>query len=190
MGMNATMTTAIRTAGPVAAAIVFAGTLSSCVAGGGSGAQTAASTPSPGISSIPEPGLTATPDPRAAAEEARLPMPADDIPAWAREAVPAAGSPGHRNSSSGWMSEHSARQLVSTDETLEPGSYQLQLACRGEGTITATVTTIDGATAGDGATCSNATIAFDAVIPVAGLVTTLRHEGEPTIYALSVTRVD
>ncbi|MCS5497804.1 hypothetical protein NY547_11205 [Cnuibacter physcomitrellae] len=182
--MNATTSNAFRTAGPIAAMVLAAGTLSSCVGPTGDAeVQTAASTPP----ATPDP--TAVAEQLAADEEAQLPIPAADIPGWASEAVPADGSPGHQGTSSGWMSEHSAQRLVSTNGTLEAGSYQMQLACRGEGTITATVTTIDGATAGDSATCSNATVAFDATIPEAGLVTTLEHDGDPTIYALSVTRV-
>ncbi|WP_378144311.1 hypothetical protein ACFJGV_12655 [Cnuibacter sp. UC19_7] len=189
--MNATTKTAFRTAGPIAAMILAAGTLSSCVGStDDTDVQTAAATPPSDAETTPTPDPTAVAEQLAAAEEARLPIPADDIADWADGAVPASGSPGHQGTSSGWMSEHSAQQLVSTNTTLEPGSYQLQLACRGEGTITATVTTIDGASAGEGTACSNATIAFDAVIPQAGLVTTLQHDGDPTIYALSITRVD
>lgn len=187
--MNATTKTAFRTAGPLAAMILAAGTLSSCVSSGDDDAQTAAATSTPDAASTPTPDPTQVAEQLAAAEEARLPIPADDIAEWAEEAVPGSGSPGHQGTSSGWMSEHSAQQLVSTNTTLEPASYRLELACRGEGTITATVTTIDGASAGEGASCSNATIAFDAVIPDAGLVTTLQHDGDPTIYALSIARV-
>ncbi len=173
----------------MAAVVLTAVALSACVGPGDDGGEaggSAASASGAPTSASPTPTI----DPRADEEEAQLPLPADEIAEWAAEAVPAAGSPGHRTTSSGWMSEHSARQLTSTNTTLEAGSYQLQLACRGEGTITASVTTVDGAAAGEGTVCSNATIAFDATIPEQGLVTTLVHDGAPSIYALSVVRVD
>lgn len=186
---STTCTTSFRTAGSLAAVLLTAGALSACVAPGGDDSATPpASTPS--AEAAPSATPTPTRDPLADAEEAQLPLPADEIADWAREAVPAPGSPGHESTSSGWMSEHSARQLTSTNTTLEAGDYQLQLACRGEGTITATVTALDGASAGEGTVCSNATIAFDATITEQGLVTTLVHEGAPTIYALSVLRVE
>ncbi|WP_368498603.1 hypothetical protein [Herbiconiux sp. A18JL235] len=187
---STTSTTSFRTAGSLAAVLLTAGALSACVAPdvGDDSATPSASTPS--AEAAPSTTPTPTRDPLVDAEEAQLPLPADEIADWAREAVPAPGSPGHQNTSSGWMSEHSAQQLTSTNTTLESGDYQLQLACRGEGTITATVTTLDGASAGEGTVCSNATIAFDATIPEQGLVTTLVHEGAPTIYALSVLRVE
>lgn len=139
----------------------------------------------PTATSTRTPPAGPTPPPEAAEEEARLPIAPDDIAEWAATAVPGPGSEGHVATFSGWMSEHTAAHHSTTDSRAAPGDYQLQIACRGEGTVTVETASGDGAPAGDPVVCANATIAFDAHPTAPGLVTELDLEGGPTVYAVS-----
>lgn len=139
--------------------------------------------------------LTPSPDPTAAAmaaaaaDEKLLPLPVDDIKEWAKTAVPGVETEGHQSSYSGWLSEHSSPRLVNTDKTIDAGTYQVQLACRGEGTITVSVHPLDTEPGEDAVVCQNSTIAFDASTPTPGLVSEFTLDGAPTIYAMSFVLV-
>jgi hypothetical protein len=145
----------------------------------------AAPTTAPTATRTPTPDPTALAEEAAAADEAMLPFPAEEIREWAQTAVPNSDSGGFASAFSGWMSEHTSKNYVSIDNTAEAGSYLVQIACRGEGTITVSTSTVDEQPASDPVVCRNSTIAFDATTPTEGLVTELALEGAPTIYALS-----
>lgn len=158
----------------------------------------AAEAEAPGTSAggtSPAAAPSVTPDPTAVAqaeaeeaaraEEAQLPFAPEEIGEWAATAVPNADSEGFASAFSGWMSEHTAKNHRSTDNTAQAGSYLVQIACRGDGTITVETSTLEGQPASDPVVCQNSTIAFDATTPTEGLVTELALEGAPTIYALS-----
>lgn len=138
---------------------------------------------------IPTPSVdpTAAAMAAAAADEKLLPLPVDEIGEWAKTAVPGVETEGHQSSYSGWLSEHSSPRLINTDRTIDAGTYQVQLACRGEGTITVSVHPLDTEpdTGDEPIVCQNSTIAFDASTPAPGLVSEFTLDGAPTIYALS-----
>ncbi|WP_291043362.1 hypothetical protein [Herbiconiux sp.] len=186
---RAAISRAARAGGTIAVAAALL-TASGCAA-----EAEAPGTPAAGGSQTATPTSTPTPDPTAAgeaqaeeaaaAEEAQLPFEAEGIRDWAQAAVPDADSEGFASAFSGWMSEHTAKNHRSTDNSAEAGSYVVQIACRGDGTITVETSTLDGQPTSDPVVCQNSTIAFDATTPTEGLVTELALEGAPTIYALS-----
>jgi len=152
-------------------------------------AEPPTSTNAPSAPTAPTPDPTAAAIAAAAADEKLLPLPVDEIADWAETAVPGASTEGHHSSYSGWMSEHSSRHLTNTDNTIDAGTYQAQLACRGDGVITVSVHPVDAAPAGEPVVCQNSTIAFDASTSTPGLVSEFTLDGAPTIYALSFVRV-
>ena len=144
--------------------------------------------PSPSSSSSP----TETPAPGAAADDdaALLPIPAEDIASWAETAVPDGATPGHVLGLSGWLSDNSSAHQKSTMQSLDPGVYQAQIACRGEGEITVTVGELDGEGSTEPVSCTNQTIAFDVTTTRTGMQVLLDLEGAPSIYAMSFLRMD
>ncbi|MEV4737026.1 MULTISPECIES: hypothetical protein [unclassified Microbacterium] len=144
----------------------------------------------PSASARPTPAPTPTPDAaEVAAAEAKLPIPVDEIPKWAETAVPGSGTEGYVGSLSGWLSDASSANYVSQFQSLEPGTYQAQIACRGDGTISASGGDLDAGLAAQPTQCSNATIAFDMMTTETGLEVVLDLQGDPTIYAVSLRRV-
>lgn len=115
-------------------------------------------------------------------------MPVDDIRAWAEKSVPNSDSPGWAFGLSGWMGESSAHQK-STYESLEPGAFQAQIACRGDGEITLTAGELDGEGSSEPVLCANQTIAFDVTTTRTGIQMQFDSEGAPSIYAVSLLRV-
>jgi hypothetical protein len=127
---------------------------------------------------------TATPD--AEADEALLPVPVEDIADWAKTAVPGPDADGYVFGFSGWMSENSSAHDVTTFTSLAPGSYQAQLACRGDGTITLATSELDEEPISEPIVCANETIAFDVTTARTGVRFELALEGAPTVNAVSL----
>ena len=138
------------------------------------------------------PATTPTPDPTAAAaaaaaaDEELLPIPSSDIEEWATGAVPQPGAEGVQSSFRGWLSQNTSPRQTNIDGRAEAGSYLVQFACRGEGTLTLQVSSSEGEPASDEVVCENATVAFGADIPSKGFVFDLTLEGAPTVYAVSL----
>lgn len=143
-------------------------------------------TPSPSASSS-SPAPTATPG--AEADEALLPVPVEEIPDWAKTAVPGGDADGYVFGFSGWMSENSSANDVTTHTSLAPGSYQAQFACRGDGTITLMISELDEGDPSEPIVCANETIAFDVTTARTGVRFELALEGAPTVHALSLVKV-
>lgn len=160
---------------------------SGCTAGtseaGSSASPSASASPTPTEASEPTPG------PEAAAEERQLPMPLEDIADWAASAVPGPDAAGYTAGWSGWMSEHTSAHHSSDLRSIAAGTYQGQIACRGEGTITLSAGDLDGSAASAPVTCANSTIAFDVTTSATGLQVVLDLEGAPTIYSVSFVAV-
>lgn len=134
------------------------------------------------VTTSPEP----TPDPAAAK---KLPIPVDEIPDWAETVVPGSDTDGYVGSLSGWLSEPSSTHYRSQFSSLEPGTYQAQIACRGDGTIAASGGDLDAEPSPNPTQCTNATIAFDITTTSTGLKVDLDLQGDPSIFAVSVRRV-
>lgn len=98
--------------------------------------------------------------------------------------MPGPEAEGYQVRYSGWLSEHSSRNLTNTDRTIDAGTYQVQLSCRGEGTITVSVHPLEVA-GGQPVACHNSTIAFAASTPTPGIVSEFSLDGAPTVYAMS-----
>lgn len=139
--------------------------------------------PSPSASAS-SPASTATPD--ASSDEALLPVPVDEIADWAKTAVPGPDADGYIFGFSGWMSENSSANDVTTFTSLAPGSYQAQFACRGDGTITLTTSELDEESPSEPIVCADETIAFDVTTARTGVRFELALEGAPTVHALSL----
>lgn len=148
-------------------------------------AESESSSPSPAASSPESSSEPTTSDD----DEALLPMPVEDIEDWAQSAVPGSEDPDYVFGFSGWMSENSSANEVTRFTSLEPGSYQAQLACRGESTITLTASELEEEPTQDPIVCSNETIAFDVTTTRTGVQFELALEGAPTIHAVSLVRV-
>lgn len=144
-------------------------------------------TPSPTVST---PTPTPTPTADAASDEALLPIPPDDILAWAETAVPSPAPGDGTGILSGWLSQHTSARHLTTFTSLEPGAFQGQIACRGDGTFTLTAEDVDGRAVSEPVSCSNETIAFDAVTSARGITIVLDLDGPPTIYAVSLLRIE
>lgn len=144
-------------------------------------------TPSPSASSAPA-SPTATPGAAAEADEAGLPVPAEDIASWADTAVPNSDTPEWAFSLSGWLSENTSAHEKNTYQSLEPGAYQAQIACRGEGQITVTAGEADGEAVSEPVACANETIAFDVTTTRTGVEVLFDLEGAPSIFAFSLVR--
>lgn len=144
-------------------------------------------TPSPSSTrgSTPTPTGTAG----AAADEALLPIPVDEITAWAGTAVPDSETAGFEAGLSGWLGENSSPRERSTFQSLAPGSFQAQLACRGEGTITLTSGEAGQDETANPVVCTNETVAFDITTAQTGMQVLMELEGNPTVYALSLVRM-
>lgn len=115
-------------------------------------------------------------------------MPVDDISEWAKSAVANSDSAGWAFGLSGWMHESSAHQ-GSTYRSLEPGAFQAQVACRGEGEITVTAGELDGEGSTEPIVCANGTIAFDVTTTRTGIQVRLDFEGDPSVYAFALLRM-
>lgn len=148
-----------------------------------------ASEASPSPSSSLTPARTPAPGAAADADAALLPIPVDDIAAWAETAVPDGATPGYSLGLSGWLSDNSSAHQKSTMESLDPGVYQAQIACRGEGEITVTAGELDGGGSSDPVACTNQTIAFDVTTTRIGMQVLLDLEGAPSVYAISFLRM-
>ena len=142
--------------------------------------------PSPSASSS---SATPTAAPDAEADEALLPVPVEDIADWAKTAVAGPDSDGYVFGFSGWMSENSSANDVTTFTSLAPGAYQAQLACRGDGIITLTTSELDEDSRSEPIVCANETIAFDVTTARTGVRFELALEGAPTVHALSLVRM-
>ena len=139
--------------------------------------------PSPSASAS-SPASTATPD--ASSDEALLPVEVDEIAAWAKTAVPGPDADGYVFGYSGWMSENSSANDVTTFTSLPAGSYQAQFACRGDGTVTLVTSELDEGDPSEPIVCTNETIAFDVTTARTGVRFELALEGAPTVHALSL----
>ncbi|WP_312169231.1 hypothetical protein [Microbacterium sp.] len=169
-----------------------------CTSGGADAGGEGSPTPSPSASVTLTATPTPTPNPSVSAEAAELPIPPDEITEWAKTAVPGSKDEAYAAGFSGWMSASSAAHHTTDLTSMEPGSYQAQLACRGDGTITliaGELTDEPGTpvTAAPGSAepiaCTNSTIAFDITTAETGMRIELDLDGAPTIYAVSVLRV-
>lgn len=130
-----------------------------------------------------------TPTEDAATDEALLPMAPDEIQEWAETAVPAADTGPGAGMLSGWLSQHSTPRQFNKFQTLDAGTFQGQIACRGEGTITLSAGDLDSDPASGPIACTNETIAFDVTTTRTGMTVDLVLEGEPTVFAVSMQRV-
>lgn len=131
---------------------------------------------------------TATPTPDLAVAE-KLPIPVDEIPEWAETVVPGSDTDGYVGSLSGWLSEPSSAHHRAQFSSLAPGTYQAQIACRGDGTISASGGDLDAEPSPNPTLCTNATIAFDITTTSTGLKVDLDLQGDPSIFAVSLRRV-
>lgn len=166
-----------------------------CTSGGADAGGERSGSPSPSASATPSPTATTTPtpNPSASAEAAELPIPPDEIADWAKTAVPGTDDEAYVSGFSGWMSASTSAHHRTDLQSVEPGSYQAQLACRGEGTITLTAGALTGDPEIPGAAepiaCTNATIAFDVTTTDTGMRIDLDLDGAPTVYAVSLLRM-
>lgn len=178
---------AIRRAITVGVLLVAGIALAGCTGEPTDAEGTASPTPSSTVGA-PTPTLTPGTTAQSEADAARLPMPIGEIGAWSETAVPDPDAPGWAFGLSGWLGESSGHQR-STMQSLEAGAYQAHIACRGDGTVTATIGELDGE--GDAATtaCTNGTIAIDVTTTRTGLQVLLDLEGAPSVYAVSLLRV-
>jgi hypothetical protein len=173
------------------AAVLLVGCTSGGVDAGGEGSPT----PSPSASVTLTATPTPTPNPSVSAEAAELPIPPDEITEWAKSAVPSTEDDAYTAGFSGWMSASSAAHHTTDLRSVEPGSYQAQLACRGEGTISVVAGELTddldviGIPGAQPIACTNSTIAFDITTAETGMRIELDLDGAPTIYAVSVLRV-
>jgi hypothetical protein len=135
------------------------------------------------------PTSTATPTADAETDEALLPMSVDEIADWAETAVPKIDPGAGVGVFSGWLSENTSPHHLTNFRSTEPGEYQAQIACRGEGSITLTAGELDADPATDPVVCENATIAFDVTTTETGMSVVLDLDGAPTVYAVSLLRV-
>lgn len=167
--------------------ILMAGVALAGCTGEPSGSSTAAPSPSPSPSASAS-ALTATPD-AAAADEALLPMPVDEIRDWAETAVPSADAEGSSPILSGWLSENTSAHQKTALQSQEAGAYQAQLACRGDGILTVAAGELDHEPSAEPIVCENETIAFDITTAATGMQIVMDLEGAPTIYALSLKQM-
>lgn len=142
--------------------------------------------PSPSASAS-SPAPSATPD--AEGDEGLLPVPVEEIADWAKTAVPGGDADGYVFGFSGWMSENSSANDVTTFTSLPAGSYQAQFACRGDGTITLVTSELDEGARSEPIVCTNETIAFDVTTARTGVRFELALEGAPTVHAMSLQRM-
>lgn len=162
--------------------ILVAGVVLAGCTGEPSGSATASPSASP--SSTP----TNTPD-GAEADEALLPMPVDEIRDWAETAVPSTGDNGPSPILSGWLSENTSAHQVTALQSQAAGTYQAQLACRGDGILTLTAGQLDEDPPAEPIVCENETIAFDVTTTATGMQIVMDLDGDPTIYALSLKQI-
>lgn len=165
----------------IGSVLTIGATLAGCT-----GAPTELETSAPPASA---PTSTATPTPDAESDEALLPMPVDEIADWAETAVTESDTGPGAGTFSGWMGEHSSPHHLTDFRSLEPGSFQAQIACRGEGAITLGAGDLDEEPTTDAIVCKNATIGFDVTTTDTGMSVVLDLEGDPTVYAVSLVRV-
>ncbi len=144
--------------------------------------------PQPSPSSTPS--ATSTPTADAETDEAMLPLPVDEIGDWAATAVPVSDTGTGAGPFSGWMSAHTSAHHRTDFRSLEPGMFQGQIACRGEGTITLSAGQVDAEASTGPIACTNETVAFDVVTTETGASILLDLEGDPTVYAVSLLRVE
>ena len=131
-------------------------------------------------------GPTPTPTPTSDGSEG-LPISVDDIPAWAKQAVPQGGDDGYSGGYSGWLSQQTGGGMTSFDQSMLPGDYTVTAACNGESFVQLTLSTIDGTElATQSIDCANATTrTFALTVPVEGLHTDLVLKSDPVIYAVA-----
>jgi hypothetical protein len=150
----------------------------------------AASSPPPVASQAPSLSPTPAPTDDASSDEALLPIPVDEIGDWAETAVPPSESGALTGRLTGWMSQNTSPHQRNSFGFLEPGDYQGQLACRGGGTIVLSAGELDSESLADTVSCDNSTIAFDVSIAQTGMTIDLDLEGDPSIYAVSLKRME
>ncbi len=97
------------------------------------------------MTALPSASPTSTADADIERDKAALPIPAEGISDWANTAVPAPEPGEGAGTLSGWMSQSTSPNMLTSFTSLPPGDYQAQIACRGEGTITVTAGEIDAA---------------------------------------------
>jgi len=136
----------------------------------------------PGTVTGPTPTPTPTPD-----GSEGLPISVDDIPTWAREAVPTGGDAGYVGGYSGWLSQQTGGGMTSFDQSMLPGDYTVTAACNGESFVQLTLSSIDGTElTTQSIDCANATTrTFPLTVPVEGLHTDLELKSDPVIYAVA-----
>lgn len=117
-------------------------------------------------------------------------MPVDEIRDWAETAVPNTGDNGPSPILSGWLSENTSAHHKTELKSHEAGAYQAQFACRGDGIITLTAGDLGDEPSGEPIVCENETIAFDITTTATGMQIVMDLEGDPTIYALSLTQMN
>lgn len=157
---------------------------------GCTGAPTDAGTPAPSASASPAPTPTPTPTADADTDAALLPIPVDDIKDWADTAITWADDAQGTGTFSGWLSEHTSAHHLTSFSSVPAGTYQGQIACRGDGTITLQAGELDSDPSTEPIECTNATIAFDLTTTGTGMSVTLDLDGAPTIYAVALQRVE
>lgn len=155
---------------------------------GCTGMQTDAETPRPS-ETVLAPTSTPTPTPDAASDEALLPLAPDEIAEWAGTAVPASENVSGAGTISGWLSQHTSPNHVTNFTSLEPGTFQAQVACRGGGTISLSAGELDAEATAEPVVCTNGTVAFDVTTTQTGMSIQLDLDGDPTIYAVSLRRI-
>ncbi|WP_431796020.1 hypothetical protein [Microbacterium enclense] len=147
-------------------------------------------TPSPTVSAV---SPTPTPDAQSAAarsDEAKLPLPAEGISDWAETAVPPSEGTALTGRLSGWLSQNTSPHQRNSFATLPAGTYQAQLACRGMGTITMSAGELEDHSSTATTTCTDSTVAIDVSIAGTGMTIDLQLEGDPSIYAVSLIKVE
>ncbi|MDQ0729165.1 hypothetical protein [Microbacterium sp. W4I20] len=174
-----------RRAAAVGALLLAGFVLAGCSGEPTSSDNVSSSSPSP---SSAQPTATPTPDDTVAADAdaALLPIPVKEISTWAETAVPDASS----LKLSGWLSDNSSAHQKSTMQSFDPGTYQAQIACWGEGEITVSAGEFDGDGMSDPVVCANQSIVFNVPITRIGMQVLLDLEGAPSIYAISLRQVD
>ncbi|MFJ4254149.1 hypothetical protein [Microbacterium sp. NPDC090003] len=166
----------------IGAVLIVGAGLVGCTAG-----SSDAETPRPSATTTSTPSPTPTED--ASSDEAQLPIPVDEIRAWADTAVPPSENVSGAGSFSGWLSQHTSPNHLTNFTSLEAGTFQGQIACRGAGTLTLSAGELDAEAASDPVPCTNGTIAFEVTTTQTGMSIRLELEGAPTLYAVSLQRI-
>ena len=177
---------AYRIASVAAVAAVVTGLTAACTTGDDNAGASSAPTSS-AITSAPSRGSEADTD-EARADMDRLPLPPEEIPAWAASALPRPGAAGRLVNQSGWLSAGTSPQLTVSALEEPPGRYAVDVACLGDGTIAVRLQEPEdpAAPGSPDATCSNETISFEYDSSADAPRVILGLTGDPTAYALAI----